>query len=138
MENHGPLHWEKVGSDDIQQLYSSPPPDGCEDLTIYLRHLRNADHMAGILRDRLAALPTSAWLAWFGDHVPIMPQVYATLGLPDGRTDYLIWRNDGMARKVDRLEKKVEDLGLLLLEGMGLVNKLNVNVPPDNRPPTSS
>lgn len=120
MENHGPLHWEKVGPDDVERLYSSPPPEGCEDLTIYLRHLRNADRMAGILRDRLTALSTPAWLCWFGDHVPIMPQVYETLGLPDGRTDYLIWCNDGVSGGSEKVSRKAEDLGPLLLAGIGL------------------
>lgn len=53
MENHGPLHWERVQDGDVESLYTSPPPDVCDDLTIYLRHLRNADRMVGILRDRL-------------------------------------------------------------------------------------
>ena len=135
MENHGPLHWEKVAPDDEERLYSSPLPEGCEDLTIYLRHLRNADHMAGMLHDRLAALPTPAWLCWFGDHVPIMPQVYETLGLPDGRTNYLIWRNNGDGRKEKRVERKVEDLGQVLLAEMGLIREPKVEEPARNRSP---
>lgn len=122
MENHGPLHWEKVGPDDEARLYSSPPPEGCEDLTIYLRHLRNADRMAGMLRDRLMVLPTPSWLCWFGDHVPIMPQVYETLGLPDGRTNYFIWGNDGDGRREGRVDRKAEELGLTLLARMGLIS----------------
>jgi hypothetical protein len=123
MENHGPLHWEKAGPDDAARLYASPPPEGCEDLTIYLRHLRNADRMAGMLRDRLAAMSHPARLCWFGDHVPIMPRVYETLGLPDGRTDYFIWGNDRTAGNGKQQDIKVEDLGRLLLTGMGLIRE---------------
>lgn len=77
MENQGPMHLEKVQDDDMKRLYSDPPPADCEDLTIYLRHLSNADRMARMLRDRLDAVPGSGWLCWYGDHVPIMPKVYA-------------------------------------------------------------
>lgn len=121
MENHGPLHWETVAPGDLARLYTAPPPDGCQDLTVYLRHLANADRMAAILRDHLAALPTPAWLCWFGDHVPIMPAVYQTLGLPDGQTDYLIWRNDKTEDEGKRQDLRVEDLGRLLLTAMDLI-----------------
>lgn len=123
MENHGPLHWETVEPGDLARLYTTPPPDGCQDLTVYLRHLANADRMAAILRDHLAALPTPAWLCWFGDHVPIMPEVYRTLGLPDGQTDYLIWQNNRTADRGKRRDLRVEELGMHLLTGMGLMGK---------------
>lgn len=124
MENHGPLHLEKVQPGDVESLYSSPPPSGCDDLTIYLRHLLNADRMAGVLRDRLKPLPCAAWLCWFGDHVPIMPKVYEAMGEPQGRTDYLIWTNTGDEhdrRCQDSVDLKVEDLGTLLLQKMELI-----------------
>jgi hypothetical protein len=93
MENHGPLHLEKVGGQDVAELYSEPPPAGCEDLTVYLRHLRNANGMAAALRRALSASSTPAWLCWFGDHVPIMANVYRQIGYPDGKTDFFMWRN---------------------------------------------
>lgn len=93
MENHGPLHLEQVAQGDIERLYASPPPNGCDDLTIYLRHLRNADRMMACLRQALEQLDHSACLCWFGDHVPIMPTVYEQLGIPGGETDYVIWSN---------------------------------------------
>lgn len=93
MENHGPLHLERVAPGDLEQLYHTPPPAGCEDLTIYLRHLRNANRMLGNLRTQLAALPRPASLCWYGDHVPIMPTVYATFGQPSGVVPYACWSN---------------------------------------------
>lgn len=120
MENHGPLHLEKVQEGDMERLYASAPPGGCDDLTIYLRHLNNADRMAGMLRDQLDALPGAGWLCWFGDHVPIMPKVYGAMGVPDGKTDYFIWEKDGNSGKGTRLTLKVEDLGCLLLQKMGM------------------
>lgn len=91
MENHGPLHLEQVSAGDIDALYSVPPPEGCSDLTVYLRHLRNADRMLGRLRQILTQCEHPASLCWFGDHVPIMPSVYRVLGEPQGWVNYLLW-----------------------------------------------
>jgi hypothetical protein len=85
--------------------------------------LCNADRMAAMLRDQLHALPRPACLCWFGDHVPIMPEVYATLGVPDGRTDYLIWTKGIEPSPAGRVDMRVEDLAALLLEKTRLVVK---------------
>jgi len=138
MENHGPLHLEKVLAGDVERLYSSPPPAGCDDLTIYLRHLRNADRMAGMLRDRLEALPGPQWLCWFGDHVPIMPKVYSVMGAPDGWTDYLIWGKGSNRGKGARLDLNVENLGRLLLKEMGLISSNKGDYPERSRSQVSS
>jgi hypothetical protein len=130
MENHGPLHWEKVHPEDVQQLYTSPPAAGCDDLTVYLRHLANADRMAGTLAKHLAMLPRPGWLCWFGDHVPIMPKVYTTLGLPDGRTDYLIWSNTGGKHSACRRDLPINQVGMLLMETMGLADRTVTNTSP--------
>ena len=122
MENHGPLHLERVQKAEVERLYANPPPAGCDDLTIYLQHLNNADRMAGMLGDCLKKLPGPGWLCWFGDHVPIMPQVYGTLGMPDGQTDYLIWGKDHLPGDGVCLDMKVENLGKLLLTKMGLIS----------------
>lgn len=77
----------------MQQLYGTAPPAGCEDLTIYLRHLRNANRMIGSLHIQLDALEQPVSLCWYGDHVPIMPTVYATFGQPSGLVPYACWCN---------------------------------------------
>jgi hypothetical protein len=96
------------------------PAAGCDDLTIYLRHLRNADSMAGRLRQQLAALPGNGCLCWFGDHVPILPEVYRAIGTPDGQTDYFIWRKDGPLPVGTRRDLKVEQLGGIVLQAVGV------------------
>ena len=121
MENHGPLHLEKVEEGEVEHQHSSPPPDACDDLTIYLRHLRNADRMAGMLRECLEDLAGSNWFCWYGDHVPIMSKVYGAMGVPEGQTDYLIWRNGDLPCGGVRLDIEVENLGRMLLTRMGLV-----------------
>lgn len=93
MENHGPLHLERVTAGDVETLYSKSPPAGCDDLTIYLRHLRNADRMIEKLHQALESCARPASLCWFGDHVPIMPAVYEALAVPDGAVEYLVWGN---------------------------------------------
>lgn len=93
MENHGPLHLEDVREEDIASFYDATPPEGSEDLTIYLRHLRNADQMISQLTRNLKKLSRPSGLCWFGDHVPIMPKVYDSMGVPSGEVDYFVWHS---------------------------------------------
>jgi len=102
MENHGPLHMEQVAPGDIERLYATPPPDGYDDLTVYLRHLVNADRMANALCEHLQRSPHDAWLCWYGDHVPILQKVYDATGFSDGRTDYFIWARGGRRKPAHR------------------------------------
>jgi hypothetical protein len=123
MENHGPLHLEKVAPGDVERLYGSPPPPGYDDLTVYLRHLVNADRMMRALRERLQRSPRDGWLCWYGDHVPILPRVYDATGYSDGRTDYFIWGKGRAPAAGTPVEIPVETLGAALLEHAGLLEK---------------
>jgi hypothetical protein len=118
MENHGPLDLERIPKDEVACFHDTAPPSGCEDLTTYLSHLANADRMIGRLRARLNLFP-EAWLCMFGDHVPIMPEVYRQLGPPDGTTDYVLWRAGQPAGTGTAVDDKVEELGGELLRRMG-------------------
>ncbi|MGE8323497.1 MAG: LTA synthase family protein [Pseudomonas sp.] len=93
MENHGPLHLESVADHELPSWFNRPLQPGMQDLAPYLRHLGNADRMLGMLRETLMAQPNEALLCFFGDHVPILPEVYQAIGAPAGDTDYLIWSN---------------------------------------------
>ena len=93
MENHGPLHLEQVDAAQLPSWFDGALDKPLSDLGPYVRHIANADQMLGILRENLAASERPANLCFFGDHVPILPQVYQTLGSPDGSTDYFIWSN---------------------------------------------
>lgn len=119
MENHGPLHLEKASAEDVAELYTEPPPPGCDDLTVYLRHLRNADRMIAILRKKLEDTRRAAWLSWFGDHVPIMPHVYDIMGAPNGDTEFVLWCN--ASRDLPK-EKRLEahELAMGWLQAMKL------------------
>lgn len=120
MENHGPLHFERAGPEDAEALYAVPPPEGCNDLTVYLRHIRNADRMVSALRECLQGCGAPAGLCWYGDHVPIMPTVYETLGEPGGAVEYAFWSN-GAARPPDRRDIPAHELALNWLRAMGIV-----------------
>lgn len=120
MENHGPLHLEQFGPADLDAVYTHPPSQTCDDLTIYLRHLRNADQMIGTLRQTLEQCPHPASLCWFGDHVPIMAKVYEVLGEPDGVTEYVIW-NNRRAAQVCPDALAANDLAMRWLGEAGLI-----------------
>lgn len=110
MENHGPLHLERSEADEVIEFYDQPPPKGCEDLTVYLRHLKNADKMVVDLKQTLQACGRPASLCWFGDHVPIMSAVYKILGTPSGATEYVIWRSGECVGTVKQTQNSIHQL----------------------------
>ena len=71
--------------------------------------------MMGTLTQCLRPMERPSWLCWFGDHVPIMPNVYSYFGFPDGCTDYLLWSNQGSEAAGRRQDLQVEELGMHLL-----------------------
>lgn len=119
MENHGPLHLERVSDADRNALYSHAPPAGCDDLTVYLRHLRNADRMIARLRETLERSSREASLCWFGDHVPIMPTVYSAFHVPSGAVEYACWQSWGRGG-VRATDLSANELSLSWLRGVGL------------------
>ncbi len=123
MENHGPLHLEKVAAGDIESLYRQAPPEGCEDLTIYLRHIRNADAMLTRLREALSLSERPASLCWYGDHVPIMPSVYAAVGTPCGDVDYFIWNSTGDQMGTQHQDAAIHDLARQWMQLSGVMAK---------------
>jgi len=114
MENHGPLHLEQVNPDDHKELYTTPPPEEFHDLTVFLRHLRNADSMIGKITTTLKKDDPTAIFALFGDHVPSMPKVYETLSHEDAKTDYFIWSSQTKAE--NREDLSAEFLAERILE----------------------
>jgi hypothetical protein len=121
MENHGPLQLERVGISDIGDFYTAPPPAGCDDLTIYLRHLRNADRMISKLRLMLEQCEHPANLCWFGDHVPIMSTTYEIFGAPQGKVEYVFWTSQKTGG-VEEREINAHDLALDWLRVAGVVH----------------
>lgn len=115
MENHGPLHLEQPDKNEFQSYYLKNPPEHSDDLTIYLRHLKNADLMIKDLRKSLLISDRPALLCWYGDHVPIMPKVYKSSGTPNGETNYFIWQTTTQAQLSNKHDIAIHDLATLML-----------------------
>ena len=52
---------------------------------------------APLVATQASSIPSSArpvQLLWYGDHVPVLANVYAQFGFPEGNTDYFLWRSD--------------------------------------------
>ena len=99
MENHGPLQLEHMDENKAKAFYTKDLPKGLEELSAYLRHLKNANHMIGTLRASFDANSHPISLCWYGDHIPIMPKAYATFGEPEGTVPYALWNNKALARE---------------------------------------
>ncbi len=118
MENHGPLHLERVEAGESARYHTLGDGAPWDDLTAYLRHLANADAMIGRLTEYLAKRQRKAILCFYGDHVPALPHVFGKLGGMQTRSDYFIWRNDGCPASLHK-DMDVADLGRDLLDTIG-------------------
>ncbi|GGO79486.1 capsular polysaccharide biosynthesis protein [Marinobacterium nitratireducens] len=116
MENHGPLHLESVTAAERATFFSTETDASDDNLAIYLRHLRNADRMLERLSDYLAERDPQAVLAWYGDHVPGMPDIYQARDYDDPTTDYLVWSAGAdIDERTGPQEASVEDLPGMML-----------------------
>lgn len=99
MENHGPLHLEKATFKEHQDFYSDPLakglPTNLNDLSVYLRHLKNADQMIKTLTNAYKKSDRETTFCFYGDHVPSMPKVYEDTEYEDGDSDYFVWHSNG-------------------------------------------
>ncbi|SPU49412.1 LTA synthase family protein [Bordetella trematum] len=109
MENHGPLHVEKISESCVAETVLQPVRQDCSELIAYLRHIRNADRMFSLLRTYLLSKERPARLCVYGDHVPIMPNVYKGMGKVSGSSDYAIWAR-GKRESRPAVRKKVHEL----------------------------
>lgn len=121
MENHGPLHQEKVAEGDHARLYAEVPPGGYDELTIFLRHLQHTDAMLGELFASLNATARKGWLCAYGDHVPILPGIYETTDFADGRTEYLVVGPSPVKGNPRILDIAPQDLAQTLLREAGIL-----------------
>lgn len=81
MQGHGP-YVRGRGPHSVGELFAG-----------FVSCLRDTDQMLQELSDVLSGLNRPVVMCVFGDHVPIMPEVYDAWGTPDGKTNYIIWRN---------------------------------------------
>lgn len=119
IENHGPLHLERVSAGEAASYHAFGEGKPWDDLTAYLRHLVNADAMIGQLTRYLAGRKRPAVLCFYGDHVPALSEVYRQTGVQPTDSEYLIWRSDAAptpSPRQERVRTRIESLGQLLID----------------------
>ncbi|CAN1566451.1 LTA_synthase domain containing protein [Burkholderiaceae bacterium] len=77
--------------------YTRKGAEPAEVLDKYAARMAGTDAMLGYLREALPKLNRPVVLCVYGDHPPILPEVYAWLGMPDGTTDYAVWCSQPIA-----------------------------------------
>lgn len=118
MENHGPLHLERVELGETANYHTLGEDPEWRDLTAYLRHVVNADAMIGRLLAYLRARRRDTVLCFYGDHVPALPHIFDKLGNVPSQSHYFIWRNFG-DRYAAKQDLPVENLGAAVLQAIG-------------------
>ncbi len=93
MENHGPLHLEKISIKEDKSFYGDDNFAATNDLSVYLRHLKNADKMIAELTNNFKMSSQKSLLCFYGDHVPSMPTTYQATDYHDSHSDYFIWHS---------------------------------------------
>ncbi|QIY41174.1 LTA synthase family protein [Burkholderia cenocepacia] len=114
MENHGPFHLEALPAGEMHFQHALGTDPVWRDLTVYLRHIENADAMIGRLLDHLRTSDRETVVCFYGDHVPAPPHVFDKLGVSPQTSDYFIWRNYGTDTPECR-NLAAEELGSVLL-----------------------
>jgi phosphoglycerol transferase MdoB-like AlkP superfamily enzyme len=126
MENHGPLHLEKTTVEEQSHFFDKAPIAEINDLTVYLRHLKNADKMIADLCSAYRQIDQASCLCFYGDHIPSMPKIYQELDYNDQDSDYFIWdnstNNDDLNSELAEKSLAVDALAKTLL---GLSGNLN-------------
>ncbi len=122
MENHGPLHLEKTSKKEHAEYYdeqgshSDTLPAELNDLTVYLRHLKNADKMIKKLTDAYRKADKETTLCFYGDHVPSMPATYQSTDYKDDHSDYFIWHSKSTNSSTTKNVQKITHIESLSLE----------------------
>ena len=120
MENHGPLHLEKTSKQEqkeyFEECHAATLPTELNDLTVYLRHLKNADKMIKMLTDEYRKSETETTLCFYGDHVPSMPKTYQVTDYKDEHSDYFIWHSNAVNNPVKRNVQTITHIESLSLD----------------------
>jgi hypothetical protein len=103
MGNHGP--WRQAGlpiDPELQRNFDATDfPQGGE-LLRYLDGLRRSDEMLQILLSGLKRHHPEGVLAFYGDHLPSLPQAFRHFGFDDWGSDYVVWHSaESPAQQLD-------------------------------------
>jgi phosphoglycerol transferase MdoB-like AlkP superfamily enzyme len=114
IENHGPFHLESISVSDEKMLYQIKPDFNSDDLTAYLRHLKNADAMIADLTTHFQQKTTPTYFCFYGDHVPSISSAYQALQFENRQSDYFIWRSHHQNAICETKTIAAHQLGVLL------------------------
>ena len=96
--NHGP--WSDATQPEGAAINGVTDRRGGE-LAGFLKGLQRSDAMLGRIAKAIEDRGDAGLLAFFGDHLPSLPDLFAELDFHDPRTDYLLWRGGGPALQRD-------------------------------------
>jgi hypothetical protein len=117
MGNHGPWRAGELSVDpELRRRFMSiDMPQGGE-LLCYLEGLRRSDDMLRILLTELQQREESGLLAFYGDHLPSLPQAFRHFGFDEGHSDYVVWH--GSASPARRLDLPAHRLPRIMLDAL--------------------
>ena len=122
MENHGPMHLEKITESEFKMFYKQDSEMKLMDydLSVYLNHLHNADKMIKELTQEFNNSESPISMVFYGDHIPIMPNAYKGMGVPSGKVPYFIWDNQAFIKDMQdnenlKIDLRIEDLSVTWL-----------------------
>jgi hypothetical protein len=121
MENHGPWAGMTTLAPPLDLPAEIPAIPDPASFGRWLRHLRGTDAMLPILTEGLRDIAASGggegWLMVYGDHQPSLPDAFASLGMRETQTNYLIWSTSQPARP-RAADLAAHQLGTALLEAI--------------------
>jgi Sulfatase len=125
MGNHGP--WLEAGFPIDPELRRSFDltsfPQG-EELLRYLGGLRKSDEMLQILLSELQRCRHESVLAFYGDHLPSLPDAFHHFGFEEWASDYVVWRDTGLpARQLDLPAHQLATIIIDALQQKGVIDR---------------
>src|SRR5215472_15311061 len=121
MGNHGP--WRESGLPIDLQLRRRFDPTGVpqgDDLLRYLEGLRRSDEMLQILLSGLERRHYEGVLAFYGDHLPSLPQVFRHFAFSEGDSDYVV--RHGAALHSRQIALPAHRLPQIIIEALGAID----------------
>jgi len=114
MENHGAWAKDRLKKENEESIDSENWPLGCYSLSHYVSHMRNTDQMIGNLKNYLDERDDPAVMCLYGDHMPNLKNAFSKTVYEDPRTDYFIWRKNGVRNR--QMDTSADVLSRLLLD----------------------
>ncbi|HEX3860098.1 MAG TPA: LTA synthase family protein [Stellaceae bacterium] len=117
MGNHGP--WLPQGpalDPTVTALFDPAGMPGGAELLRYLDGLRRSDAMLRLLMAGLEERKSPAILAFYGDHLPSLPNAFAHFGFTEPHSDYVIWRANQEAGMTRRHDLQAHQLGRAVVD----------------------